>query len=211
MNSQTQFADFDEPTLTQKASKGDLESFNQLVLHYQNLAYNHAYALLGDADLAEDATQVGFINAFQAMSGYRGGPFRSWLLKIVTNCAYDLMRRAYRHPSQPLFPADENGEEIESASWLVDPSASVEDTVEQNEFSRHLYELVDELPEVYRTVITMIDIDELEYAEAAEVLGVPIGTIKSRLARARLQLQKKLNGYVEAPINFTRATASCGI
>jgi RNA polymerase sigma-70 factor, ECF subfamily len=211
MNSQTQFADFDEATLTQMASKGDLEAFNQLVLHYQNLAYNHAYSLLGDADSAEDATQMGFINAFQAMSGYRGGPFRGWLLKIVTNCAYDLMRRAYRHPSQSLFRTDEKGEEIESATWLIDPSASVQDTVEQHEFSRHLYSIVDELPEVYRSVITLIDINELDYAEAAEALRVPIGTVKSRLARARLQIQKKLNGYSEAPINLTRAAAHFSI
>src|ERR1051325_2920065 len=127
---------FDEAALLQRASQGDLDAFNQLVIRYQNLAYSHAYALLGEADSAEDATQDSFIRAFQAMRTYRGGSFRSWLLTIVTNSAYDLMRRAYRHPNEPLFPRDENGEEEESPIWLTDPSASVAETVEQKERAR---------------------------------------------------------------------------
>ena len=194
---------YSEETLLQMASKGDLDAFNQLVLHYQNLAYSHAYTLLGDADSAEDATQDSFIKAFQAMKGYRGGSFRSWLLKIVTNSAYDMLRRSQRHSNQPLFPKDENGEEMESASWLADPALSVQATVEQNELSQIIYKMLDELPEVYRSVITLIDINEFDYAEAAEALGVPIGTVKSRLARARIQMQNKLRGTFESPANLT--------
>ena len=192
MNATSRSIQYNEETLVRMASSGDLDAFNQLVLHYQNLAYNHAYALLGDSDSAEDATQEGFIKAFQALHSFRGGSFRGWLLKIVTNSAYDLLRRSQRHPSQPLFPEDENGEEIESASWLADPAASVQDSVENNELSRDIYKMLDQLPEVYRSVITLIDINEFDYAEAAEALRVPMGTVKSRLARARLQMQEKL-------------------
>lgn len=192
MNATSRSIQYNEETLVRMATSGDLDAFNQLVLHYQNLAYNHAYAMLGDANSAEDATQEGFIKAFQALHSFRGGSFRGWLLKIVTNSAYDLLRRSQRHPNQPLFPEDENGEEIESASWLADPAASVQDAVESKELSRDIYKMLDQLPEVYRSVITLIDINEFDYAEAAEALRVPMGTVKSRLARARLQMQEKL-------------------
>ena len=211
MNSTSQSIQQNEEAVVRMASDGDLDAFNQLVLRYQNMAYNHAYALLGDSDSAEDATQDSFIKAFQAVSSYRGGSFRGWLLKIVTNSAYDILRRSQRHPNQPLFPTDENGEELESASWLVDPAVSVQDTVEQNELSRDIYKMLDELPPIYRSVLTLIDIDELDYAEAAEALEVPIGTVKSRLARARMQMQHKLRNCLKIPANFTNAQACCAI
>ena len=197
MNPKTPSTQLDDALLVRQAASGDLDAFNQLVLAYQNMAYNNAYALLGDMDLAEDATQESFIKAFQGMNQFRGGSFRGWLLKIVTNSAYDLLRRSHRHPTQPLFPEDENDEEIESPIWLADPNASVQESVEQIQESTQLYKMLDELPEVYRSVITLIDINELDYSEAAEALSVPVGTVKSRLARARLQMQKKLQACRE--------------
>ena len=211
MNSPKRSNPFDEAALLQLASKGDLDAFNQLVLHYQNLAFSHAYAVLGDAHSAEDATQDGFIKAFQAMSAFRGGSFRGWLLKIVTNSAYDILRRTHRHPNKALFPVDEDGEEVESPVWLVDPSASVEQAVEQHESSRQIYKVLDELPEVYRSVITLVDINELDYAEAAQALRVPIGTIKSRLARARIRMQKKLREPGQPHPSFTTAQMACAV
>lgn len=199
----------DEEQLTKRAMERDLDAFNQLVLRYQDIAYNHAYALLGDTDQAEDAVQESFIKAFQAMNGFRGVSFRGWLLKIVTNSAYDWLRRSQRHPMQPLFPEDENGEEIESPAWIVDPAASVQEQVEEKEFSKTIYEALDELPDVYRSVLTLIDVHELDYAEAAEALKVPIGTVKSRLARARLQMQKRLRGSFTTSYEGTAAHASC--
>ena len=192
LNSTAQLGSDAEKLLVDKASGGDLEAFNQLVLMYQNMAYHHAYSLLGDPALSEDATQESFIKAFENIAGFRGGSFRAWLLKIVTNSAYDLLRRARRHPTQPLFPEDDDGEEIESPAWLADPAPSVQATVEQSEQASRLYQLLDELPDVYRSVLTLIDIYELDYTEAARILNVPLGTVKSRLARARLQLQERL-------------------
>lgn len=207
-NSKPQSAAGAERALTERAARGDLEAFNQLVLMYQNLAYNHAYALLGDPALSEDAAQEGFIRAFENIGGYRGGSFRAWLLKIVTNSAYDLLRRARRHPTQPLFPEDNEGEEVESPAWLADPAASVPAAVESNEDIKRLYELIDELPDVYRSVLTLIDIHELDYMEAARILNVPLGTVKSRLARARLQLKERLEGDSKYSGSFTPAAAS---
>jgi RNA polymerase sigma-70 factor (ECF subfamily) len=201
----------DEGALVNLAINGNLDAFNQLVLNNQDLAYNHALAMLGDPAAAEDATQESFIKAFQGLDRFRGGSFRGWLLKIVTNAAYDVMRRSRRHPNQPLFPTDEDGEEIESAAWLVDPNASVQSTVEQNELSKDIYKVLDELPDVYRSVLTLIDIHDLDYTEAAQALSVPIGTVKSRLARARLQMKEKLRDACKFPANFDRAHAACAV
>jgi RNA polymerase sigma-70 factor, ECF subfamily len=193
-----------EETLLRLASQGDLEAFNQLVLIYQNLAYHHAYALLGDPALSDDATQESFIKAFQNMGGFRGSAFsfRAWLLKIVTNSAYDILRRTRRHPIEPLFPVDENGEEVESPIWLADPSSSVQEVVEQEETAKHIYQMLDELPDVFRSVITLIDIYELDYMETAKILNVPLGTVKSRLARARMQMKDKMQRSFEYAGDF---------
>jgi RNA polymerase sigma-70 factor (ECF subfamily) len=199
----------DEESLVTMASAGDLEAFNQLVLRYQNLAYNHANALLGDPALAEDATQESFIKAFQGLNTFRGGSFRAWLLRIVTNTCYDLLRRSQRHPTQPLVPEDDFGEEIESPSWLADPSTSVQVTVEQHEEADQLYRMLDELPDVYRSAITLIDLYELDYSEAARVLKVPVGTVKSRLARARLKMQEKLQGDLVYGSQIARTNNIC--
>lgn len=198
MNSKSQLNESEEESLIQRARNGgDLDAFNELVLAYQDMAYSHAYAMLGDGDLAEDAAQESFIKAFQALNQFRGGSFRGWLLKIVTNSAYDLVRRHRRHPSQPLFSEDGHGEEVESLSWIADPAPSVQVTVEKNELSQDIYRMMDELPDVYRSVLTLVDLYELDYTEAAQALHVPIGTIKSRLARARLKMQVKLKDQVD--------------
>lgn len=185
-----------EETWIQQASRGDLDAFNQLVLAHQNMAYAHAYALLGDPALAEDATQESFIKAFQAINQFRGGSFRAWLLRIVTNTAYDMLRRSAKYPTQALIPEDENGEELDSVSWLADPSSSVQDVVEQRELSNELDRLLRELPLAYRNVILLVDVQQLDYAEAAQALNVPIGTVKSRLARARIQMQKSIKNMM---------------
>lgn len=192
-----QLIHYNEEDLVRKASKGNLDAFNQLVVQYQDLAFRHSISLLGDPDSAEDATQESFIKAFQNIRSFRGGSFRAWLLKIVTNTCYDFLRRSKRHPMQPLFPKDEDGEEFESATWLVDPSTSVERTVEQMETAKYLQNLVNELPEIYRSVLTLVDLYELDNGEAAEILNIPLGTVKSRLSRARLQMMRKLQGDLD--------------
>ena len=199
----------EEAMLVRQAGAGDLEAFNRLVLQNQAMVYNHARTLLGDADLAEDVAQESFLKAFQNIGRFRGGSFRGWLLKIVTNSAYDILRRAHRHPSQPLFPEDDHGEEVESPAWLADPQASVQARVEQHELVKSIYRSMDELPEVYRSVLTLIDLYDLDYQEAAEALRVPIGTIKSRLARARLWMKEKLGNGLNQLGEAQFAAVSC--
>ena len=190
----------DEETLVMAASKGDLDAFNQLVLTHQNMVYNHVYSFLGDPDAADDVVQNSFLRAFQGLNGFRGGSFRCWLLKIATNSAYDLLRCSHRRPTQPLFPEREDGEELKSTSWLVDPTASLQETVDMNELSEDIRDLMEELPETYRNVLILVDLYQFDYQEAAESLRIPIGTVKSRLARARFQMKELLQkSFIVSP------------
>jgi len=193
MNTKYRITQEEEEAIILMASNGDLDAFNQLVIVYQDMLYNHVYSILGEPESAEDVTQDSFIKAFQKLNSFRGGSFRGWLMRIAINSAYDLLRRSKRYLIQPLVPENENGEDVESASWLADPSVSIQDAFEQNELSKTIFSLVEELPEVYRIVLTLIDIQEFDYAEAAKTLEVPIGTVKSRLARARLKMSEKLH------------------
>jgi RNA polymerase sigma-70 factor (ECF subfamily) len=179
--------------LINKAQNGSLDAFNHLVLKYQDLLYNHAYASLGIRQAAEDITQESMIKAFQKIRNYQGGSFRCWLLKIVTNSCIDELRRLKRHPVTPLYPEDGNCDEIESPAWLTDHHLSVMSMVERNELSKTLMLSMNELPLIYRNVITLVDLYDFDYGEAADILKIPLGTLKSRLARARFQMKRKLS------------------
>ena len=96
----------DEQALIERARRGDTGAFNQIVAIYQQGAYNVAYRLVGSGDSAADATQEAFMSAFRNIRSYRGGSFRAWLLRIVTNCSYDSLRCAQRRPSVSLGVPD---------------------------------------------------------------------------------------------------------
>lgn len=187
----------DELALIQDARHGDLNAFNRLVLAYQDNVYNQAYRILGDAQSADDATQEAFISAFHNLKSFRGGSLRSWLLRIVTNLCYDELRRRKRRPTTPLEPLDDAGDEIESPAWMMDPGESPEQTAERVELGRAIQHCLDELPVEFRVIVTLVDIQGMDYTEAAEVIGKPLGTVKSRLARARLRLRDCLQGFWE--------------
>ncbi len=182
-----------ESALVASAARGDLEAFNELVLKYQGFVYSVARSILSDGDAAEDATQETFVSAFQHVGSFRGGSFRSWLLRITTNTCYDFLRAQKRQPTVELYPENADGNEIESPPWLADPHPSVQAELERDEFSRTLYRWLDELPTPFRAVITLIDLHGIDYSEAAKALGIPIGTVKSRLARARLRMKERLS------------------
>jgi RNA polymerase sigma-70 factor, ECF subfamily len=182
----------DDAILIADAVKGNLDAFNQLVMKYQNMAYGHAYALVGDPDTADDITQESFLKAFKKLAQFHGDSFRAWLMRIVTNTSYDLLRNFRKHPTQPLFPMDDYGNELESISWIADREAGIETILDRKDAAERLLRTLDELPTNYRSVLTLIDLYELDYSEATQILNIPIGTLKSRLFRARLQMQTKM-------------------
>ncbi len=183
--------------MIQAARGGDLDSFNRLVLAYQDLIYNQAYRMIGEEELADDATQNAFISAYNHLGSFRGGSFKAWLLRIVTNACYDELRRRKRRPTIPLEPLDDAGEEVESPSWMVDPADRPEELVQRVELQNAIQHCLDKLPDDFRSAVVMVDVQGLDYSEAADSIGTPIGTIKSRLARARLRLRDCLNGFAE--------------
>lgn len=188
----------DEGQLIQSAQKGDLDAFNRLVLTYQDLAYNVAWRILNDDSAAEDATQNAFLSAYRNLGTYRGGSFKAWVLRMVTNACYDELRRQKRHPSTPLEPLDDSGEEeIESPRWMASDDPGPEDEMEQRELQNAVLDCLNRLPDEFRVVMVMVDIEGLDYQEVAVAAHSPLGTIKSRLARARLRMRDCLQRFGE--------------
>lgn len=180
-----------------KSLAGDLDSFNQIILSFQSLVYNQAYRIIGERDAAADATQEAFISAYQKLHTYRGGSFKSWLLRIVSNACYDEYRRRKRKPVVPLYPEGDDGEEMDSASWLEDPAEKPEDSLQRRELSEAIQTCLDRLDYEFRTVVVLVDIQGMDYASAADITDRPLGTVKSRLARARTSLKDCLQGFKE--------------
>jgi RNA polymerase sigma-70 factor (ECF subfamily) len=187
----------DEPALINAAQHGDLDAFNRLVLAHQDALYNTALRILGDDALAADATQEAFISAFRGINSFRGGSFKAWLMRTVTNACLDELRRQKRRPAVPLEPSNDDDEEIESPRWLADPSMSPAEKFEADELEHAIQHCLESLPADFRTVVVLVDIQGLDYSDVAMVAKVPLGTIKSRLARARLRLRECLQGFAE--------------
>jgi RNA polymerase sigma-70 factor (ECF subfamily) len=187
----------DEDLLIRDAQRGDLDAFNRLVLEYQDMLFNTALRILGDEDQAADATQEAFLSAFRSIKSYRGGSFKAWLLRTVTNACYDELRRKKRRPTIPLEPETDDGDELEAPRWLADPSLSPEEKVELDDLEHAIQHCLDDLPSDFRTVVVLVDVQGMEYTEVSEAVRVPLGTIKSRLARARLRLRECLQGFWE--------------
>lgn len=187
----------DEPALIKDAQQGSLDAFNSLVLAYQDYLYNAALRILGDDAQAADATQEAFISAFRGINGFRGGSFKAWLMRTVTNACYDELRRQKRRPTVPLEPVTDDEDEMESPRWLADSSMSPAEKFEADELEHAIQHCLEDLPVDFRTVVVMADIQGMDYSEVANAARVPLGTIKSRLARARLRLRECLQGFGE--------------
>lgn len=188
----------DETALIQSAMKGELDAFNRLILAYQDLAFNVAFRMLNDEDLAADAVQNAFISAWRNLSTYRGGSFKAWVMRMVTNGCYDELRRQKRRPTTPLEPLNnEDQEEIDSPAWMASNDPQPETTLEQAELEHALAHCLENLPVDFRAVVVLIDVQGMDYEEVAESTRAPLGTVKSRLARARLKMRDCLQGFQE--------------
>ncbi|HKJ37988.1 MAG TPA: sigma-70 family RNA polymerase sigma factor [Anaerolineales bacterium] len=186
-----------EEALITDAQGGDLDAFNTLVLHYQDTVFNAALRIMGDEFFAADAAQEAFISAFKAIKSFRGGSFKGWLMRIVTNACYDELRRKKRRPTTPLEPETEDGEEMSSPRWLADPSMTPSQQAEADELEHAIQHCIENLPLEFKTVVVLTDLQGLNYAEVASAVSVPLGTVKSRLARARLRLRECLRSFEE--------------
>lgn len=194
----------DEMRLVQAARAGELAAFNQLVLNYQGLAYNVAYRVMGDPDAAADATQDAFIKAYKALGTLRGESFKAWLLRIVTNTCYDQLRSWQRRPAASL---DDMLADNEHTWRLAEPGERPEEYAERLELHKALQWALGQLPEDQRVVVVLSDIEGLSYEEIATITGVQLGTVKSRLSRARARLRELLQQRQELLPSRYRLTA----
>ena len=185
----------EEQALVKAAQHGDLNAFNALILRYQNLLYGIALRMLNDEDIASDAVQEALISAFSKLNSFRGGSLRSWLARVTVNACYDEMRRKRRQREVPMEQFNMEGEEVEDMSWMIDPAARPEELYETFELENAIQHSLSKLTPAYRQVLILVDIEGLSYEEASFAAHVPVGTVKSRLARARLQMRCNLQGY----------------
>ena len=159
-------------------------AFDQVVLPHLDAAYNLARWLTRNGHDAEDVVQEAFLRALRFFGGFHGGNARAWLLAIVRNTCYDWLRR--NRPSEVAASVDE---ELHGA---VDPSPTPEDLVMEQADRLRLREALEALPLAWREVLILRELEGLSYKEIADVAGIKIGTVMSRLARARSGLQQQL-------------------
>lgn len=189
----------DEPRRIEAARQGDLDAFNWLVLQYQTRVYNLCLRMLSDPDEAADATQEAFLSAYKAMSRFKGEGFRTWILRIATNACLDMLRSRKRKPSVSIdsWGSPDDGEEDLDPLPLadLDPSVDPESTALRTETIRAIQAGLDTLPHDQRITLVLVDVQGLSYDEAATITGANLGTVKSRVNRARSRLREYLRDH----------------
>ena len=187
----------EEKALIERCKRGDLAAFNDLVRKYEKQVYNFAYRLTGNYDDANDVAQDAFLRVFNAIGSFRGdASFSTWLFRITTNVFLDERKRAKAHPQASLDEYLELGESSVTRQ-IEDPSPTPEAVLEESERAQILSNAVSDLPEYQRAMVTLYHGQQKSYEEIAEIMDLPIGTVKSRLNRARLALKEKLSGLRE--------------
>jgi RNA polymerase sigma-70 factor (ECF subfamily) len=178
--------------LVKQALAGELDAFNELVLHYQDYLFALVVRVVRDREAAADAVQEAFFSAYRNLARFRGDSFRSWLTRIALNAATDVLRLRKRRPSEP-FP------EWEDDAWQ--PPALESEGPEREALRRNAARvLANALAEItidQRTAILLYDVQGFDYQEIADMTGVSLGTVKSRIHRGRLALRELLADDME--------------
>ncbi|HEY3282425.1 MAG TPA: sigma-70 family RNA polymerase sigma factor [Armatimonadota bacterium] len=182
----------EERLLVERCQKGDLAAFNELVQRYEKQVYTLAYRLCGNHDDAEDIAAEVFLRVFNALPRFRGdAQFSTWLYRVVTNVYLDTRKRRSNHPVASLedyLETDEGGQPRQ----VQDTAPSPQEELEANERREVLQRAIQALPEFQRIMITLYHVEELPYEQISEILQMPLGTVKSRLNRARRALRDHL-------------------
>ena len=176
--------DAEDSELVVRSKDGDLQAFNFIVQRYQSQVLNLSARIIGDRGRAEDVTQETFISAYQAIGRFRGGSLRAWLMRIAANASRDSLRGSRRRPEQSL------DESLESPSFQpASAEASPEEHAERSELNAELQKAILALSDDQRAVLVLIDVQGFSYEETTESVGASIGTVKSRLNRARRRVR----------------------
>ena len=162
------------------------EAFGRIVERHSDLVYNVAFRMLHNAEDAMDAAQEAFISAYRSLDRFRGGSFRAWLFRIAANACYDELRRRKARPATSL---DRAGNEDERPIEPPDAAPSMEERAANTELHRALEDALAQLPREQRLAVVLCVVQGFDYAEIAQTMGVSLGTVKSRLSRARSRLR----------------------
>ncbi len=178
--------DTPDPDLIARARHGDLTAFNVLVERYQTGVYNVCLRMLSAPAAAEDASQEAFISAYRSLERFRGGSFRAWLFRIAANACYDEIRR---RKARPALSLDRTADDDERPIDPPDAAPSMEERAANVELHGALADALKQLPDEQRLAIVLCDVQGFDYAEIAETMRVSLGTVKSRISRARSRLR----------------------
>jgi RNA polymerase sigma-70 factor (ECF subfamily) len=177
----------EESYFIKEAQQGSIAAFNQLIMAYQGTAYNVAYRVIGNSEAAADACQEAFLKAYRAIKQYKGGSFKGWLLRIVTNACYDQLRYRSRRPATSLDDIVENPDDY--GEILTSEAEQPEESILRDELSGMIQSGINQLPADQAIVLVLSDVQGFSYQEIAEIIEQPLGTVKSRLSRARGRLR----------------------
>lgn len=200
-----------ELELLRAAQLGDRGAYGQLAILYQDRLHNAVLRLVGDADEARDLTQEAFTRGLVNLDSFRGdsSPY-TWLFRIAVNLAISRLRKVQRHRVFSLDRPRTNGSASSRNDSTEDPASSLADRLaqqtadtppqqlERRELHAQVLSALGRLDAEYRAVLVMRDIEGFDYQQMAEILGLPLGTLKSRLFRARLALRDELKAYLAA-------------
>ncbi len=180
-----------ENQLIKKAAKGDPNAFETLMLQYQTPVYNLCFRILGNPEDAADMTQETFLKAWKNLEGFHmESSLSTWLYRLANNCCLDLLRSKKRKPTISIVREDEEGEEL--AFDPVDPSPQPDELLIKKEENQILQQALMSLDEQQRSILTLRVVNDMSYEDISQALQIKEGTVKSRLARARENLRKKV-------------------
>ena len=188
-----ELSDINEKELLKKCQSGDREAFNILVETYQRQVINLAYGMLSNSEDATDAAQEVFIKVYRNIDNFEGkSSLATWIYRITSNVCKDFLRKRTR-TLQAVSIYEGSEDDDDRPMEIKDSSPTPQEHIEMTETQREVRKALDELPEEYKSVIVMYDLEGLSYDEISNVLQCPVGTIKSRLNRARKALKKNLS------------------
>ena len=184
-------------SLVERCRANDDAAFSEVVARYKIKIYNYIYRMTGSSEDAEDLTQEVFIRMYQSIDSFRGqSSLNTWLFRIAGNLCIDRFRRAKNRT--PAYSLDEPAGEDAPAHEVPDHTYEPHRLLENVEMAEQIQQALSRLPEKLRATLLLHDIEGLPYEEIAQVVGCPLGTVKSRLFNARMQLRQQLAGYMNA-------------
>jgi len=193
---------FEDAALVRRCREGDLRGFEALVAKYQHRLYNAVYRMTGRPEDAEELAQEAFLKALEKLDTFGGrSSFYTWLYRIAVNLTLSQRRRAARVRFQPLTTGEQDFDRSQAGKLSAEmagrrnpgPAAAAESA----ETARRVSEALERLDDEFRVVVVLRDVEGMDYAQIADVLDVPAGTVKSRLHRARAMLRELLSDLVE--------------